>query len=90
MENLQQNKYKETNTSAHHGQIAKEDKDKIIKTGRVQRHTTFRGIIIRQMADLLTETTEAKRQWNQLSKVLKAKNCQPRMNIYPVSTLFKK
>ena len=77
--NTRQHKYKENHTSVHHGQIA--ERDKIMRTGRVKRHITFRRII-GQIADFLTETTEAKRQWNDISKVLKAKSCQHRMNIY--------
>lgn len=62
-----------------------------MKTGSVKlkRHITFREIIIRQIADFLTETIETKRQWNDISKVLKAKHFQPRMNIYSVNIFFK-
>lgn len=59
-----------------------------MKAGRVKGQITFR--VIRQMADHLTETIEAKRQWNDISKVLKANNCQPGMNVYPVDSSFKK
>lgn len=53
----QQNKYKENHTSVQHGQIA--ERDKIMRTGRIKRRITFRRII-GQIADFLTETTEAK------------------------------
>lgn len=61
-----------------------------MKTGRakIKRHIAFRGIIIIQIADYLTETLEAKRQWNDISKVLKAKHFQSRVNIYPMNILF--
>ena len=49
--NTRQHKDKENDTSVHHGQIA--ERDKIMRTGRVKRHITFRRII-GQTADFLT------------------------------------
>ena len=38
--------------------------------------------------DFLSEDMETRRQWNTNSKVLKQKNCQPRI-LYSVKTFFK-
>lgn len=38
--------------------------------------------------DFLSEDTETRRQWNPISKVLKQKNCQPRI-LYSVKMFFK-
>lgn len=38
--------------------------------------------------DFLSEDTEARRQWNPISKVLEQKNCQPRIP-YSVKMFFK-
>ena len=47
-----------------------------------------RGIPIRITADLSIETLQARREWQDILKVMKEKNLQPRL-MYPASMSFK-
>ena len=49
---------------------------------------TYKGNPIRLTADLSAETLQAKREWQDIFKVLKEKNLQPRL-LYPASISFK-
>ena len=49
---------------------------------------TYKGNPIRLTADLSTETLQARRQWQDIFKVLKGKNLQPRL-LYPARISFK-
>ena len=46
-------------------------------------------VIIRPSADFPTETLQARREWQDIFKVLKGKNLQPRI-LYPAGIPFKK
>ena len=49
---------------------------------------THKGIPIRITADLTIETLQAKRDWQDIFKVMKEKNLQPRL-LYPARISFK-
>ena len=50
--------------------------------------TTHKGISIRTTADLSIETLQARREWQDILKVMKEKNLQPRL-LYPARISFK-
>ena len=54
-------------------------KEKILKAARESQQITYKGIPIRLTADLSAETLQAKREWQDIFKVMKWKNLQPRL-----------
>ena len=54
-------------------------KEKIFKSAREKQQITFNGISIRLTADLSAETLQARREWQDIFKVMKGKNLQPRL-----------
>ena len=52
-------------------------KEKILKAARENQQITHKGIPIRITADLFTETLQARRDWQDIRKVMKEKNLQP-------------
>ena len=54
-------------------------KEKILKAAREKQQITCKGIPIRLRADLLAETLQARREWQDIFKVMKGKNLQPRL-----------
>ena len=54
-------------------------KEKILKAAREKQHITYKGIPIRLTADLSAETQEARREWQDIFKVIKGKNLQQRL-----------
>ena len=64
-------------------------KQQILKAAREkQQITTCKGIPIRITADLLIETLQARREWQDIFKVMKENNLQPRL-LYPARISFK-
>ena len=57
-------------------------KEKILKAAREKQQITCKGIPIRLIADLSTETLQARREWQDIFKEMKGKNLQPRL-LYP-------
>ena len=54
-------------------------KEKILKATREKQQVTYKGNPIRLRVDLSAETLQAKREWQDIFKVLKGKNLQPRL-----------
>ena len=55
-------------------------KEKILKTGREKQKITYKGIPIRDFsADFSAETLQARREWQDILKVIKENNLQPRL-----------
>ena len=54
-------------------------KEKILKAAREKQQITYKGISIRLTADLSAETLQARREWQDILKVMKGKNLQPRL-----------
>ena len=63
-------------------------KEKMLKAAREQQQITYKGIPIRLTADLSAETLQAKRGWQDIFKVMKGKNLQPRL-LYPARISFR-
>ena len=64
------------------------DKEKILKAAREKQVVTYKGIPIRLSADFSTETMQARRQWQEIFKVMNSKNLQPRL-LYPAKLSFR-
>ena len=57
-------------------------KEKILKAAREKQQVTYNRNSIHLTADLSVETLQARREWQDVFKVLKGKNLQPRF-LYP-------
>ena len=64
------------------------NKEQILKAAREKQQITHKGIPIRITADLSIETLQARREWQDILKVLKENNLQPRL-LYPARISFK-
>ena len=60
----------------------------ILKAAREKQQITHKGIPIRIIADLSIETLQTRREWQDILKVMKEKNLQPRL-LYPERISFK-
>ena len=63
-------------------------KEKTLKSARERQQITYKGIPIRLTADLSAETLQARREWQDIFKVMKGKNLQPRL-FYPARISFR-
>ena len=63
-------------------------KERILKAAREKQQVTHKGNPIRLTADLSVETLQARREWQDIFKVLKEKNLQPRL-LYLARISFK-
>ena len=63
-------------------------KERILKAAREKQQVTYKGNPICLTADLSAETLQARREWQDIFKVLKGKNLQPRL-LYPARISFK-
>jgi len=63
-------------------------KERILKVAREKQQVTYKGNPICLTADLSGETLQARREWQDIFKVLKGKNLQPRI-MNPVRISFK-
>ena len=61
--------------------------EQILKTPREKQQITHKGIPIRITADLSIETLQARREWQDILKVMKDNNLQPRL-LYPARISF--
>ena len=64
------------------------NKEQILKAAREKQQITHKGIPIRITADLSIETLQARREWQDILKVMKDNNLQPRL-LYPARISFK-
>ena len=64
------------------------NKGKILKAAREKQQITHKGIPIRLTADLSAETLQARREWQDIFKVMKKKNLQQRL-LYPARISFR-
>ena len=63
-------------------------KEKILKAAREKQQITYKGIPIMLSADFSAETLQARREWQDIFKVIKVKNLQPRL-LYPARISFR-
>ena len=64
------------------------DKERISKTEREKQLVTYRDVPLRLSADFSKETLQARRDWQEVFKVMKIKDLQPRL-LYPTNLSFK-
>ena len=63
-------------------------KERILKAAREKQQVTYKGNPILLTADLSAETSQARREWQDIFKVPKRKNLQPRL-LYLARMSFK-
>ena len=63
-------------------------KERILKAAREKQQVTYKGNPIRLTADLSAETLQTRREWQDIFKILKGKNLQPRF-LYLARISFK-
>ena len=56
-------------------------KERILKAPREKQQITYQGTTTRLSADFSAETLQARREWQDIFKVMKGKNLQPRYSI---------
>ena len=54
-------------------------KERVLKAAREKQQVTYKGNPILSAADLSAETLQARREWQDIFKVLKGENLQPRL-----------
>ena len=65
-----------------------EDKERLLKAAREKQTVTYKGLPIRLSADFSKETLQARRDWQEVFKVMKNKDLQPRL-LYPAKLPFR-
>ena len=55
------------------------EKEKILKAARGKKLVTYKGVSIRLSADFSKETLQPRRDWQEIFKVLKSRDLQPRL-----------
>ena len=63
------------------------DKERILKVAREKQRVKYKGVSIRLSADFSKETLQARRDWQEVFKVMKSKDLQPRL-LYPAKLSF--
>ena len=63
-------------------------KEKLLKAAREKQQITYKGTPIKLTADFSAETLQARREWQNIFKVMKGKNLQPRL-LYPSRISFR-
>ena len=63
-------------------------KEKILKAAREKQQITYKGLPIRLTADLSAGTLQARREWEDIFKLMKGKNLQQRL-LYPERISFR-
>ena len=63
-------------------------KEKILKATREKQQIKYKGIPIRLTAELSAETLQVRREWQNIFRVMKEKNLQPRL-LYPARISFR-
>ena len=64
------------------------DKERILKAAREKKLVTSRGISMRLSADFSKETLQTERNWQEILKVRKSRDLQPRL-LYPAKLSFR-
>ena len=83
-----QDKPKAKHPKTHINQINKDQMQRTILKAREKQQITHKGTPIRITADPSIETLQANREWQDILKVMKEKNLQPRL-LYPERISFK-
>ena len=64
------------------------DKERILKAAREKQLVTYRGVPIRLSVDFSKETLQARRDWQDIFKVMKSRELQPTL-LYPAELSFR-
>ena len=64
------------------------DKERISKAAKEKQTVTYKGVPIRLSADFSKETLQARRDWQEVFKVMKSKDLQPRL-LYSAKLSFR-
>ena len=64
------------------------NKEQLLKAAREKKQITHKGILIRIIADLSIETLQARREWQDILRVMKENDLQPRL-LYPARISFR-
>ena len=64
------------------------DKERILKAARAKQTITYKGVPIRLSADFKKETLQARRDWQDIFKVMKSRDPQPRL-LYTAKLSFR-
>ena len=64
------------------------DKERILKVAREKQLVMYRGVPIRLSADFSKETLQARRDWQEIFKVMKSRDLHPRL-LYPAKISFR-
>ena len=83
-----QDKPKAKHPKTHINQINKDQMQRTILKAREKQQITHKGTPIRITADPSIETLQASREWQDILKVMKEKNLQPRL-LYPARISFR-
>ena len=96
-QSIKPKRYKESHTGYTQGETHQDilikltktkHKERILKAARDKQEVTYKGSPICLTADLSGETLQARREWQDIFKVLKGKNLQPRL-LYLARISFK-
>ena len=80
--NLIQDKPKEKHTKTHTNQTKKtKHKERILIAARENKQVTYKGNPIHLRADLSAETLQARREWQDIFKVLKGKKSTTKITV---------
>ena len=63
-------------------------KERLLKAAKERQEVTYKGNPICLTADLSAETLQVRKEWQDIFKVLKGENLQPKL-LYPARILFK-
>ena len=63
------------------------DKERILKAAREKQLVTYRGVPLRLSAEFSKETLQARKDWQEIFKVMKSRDLQPRL-LYPEKLSF--
>ena len=64
------------------------DKERILKATKEKQRITYNRVPIRLSADFSKETLQARRDWQEVFKVMKSKDLKPRL-LYPAKLSFR-
>ena len=64
------------------------DEERTLKAVREKQRVIYKGVLIRLSADFSKQTLQARRDWQEVFKVMKSKDLQPRL-LYPARPSFR-
>ena len=64
------------------------EKERILKAAREKQRVIYKGVPIRLSADISKDTLQARRNWQEIFKIMKHRGLQPRL-FYPAKISFR-